>query len=47
MWSKGAVVIVKHGDEAMADAIEKGLDLIPYKPNDIALQEVEDLKRDN
>lgn len=47
MWSKGAVVIVKRGDEAMADAIEKGLDLIPYKPNDINLQEVEDLKRDN
>lgn len=27
MWSKGAVVIIKHGDEAMADAMEKGLDI--------------------
>ena len=27
MWSKGAVVIVKHGDEAMAEALEKGLDI--------------------
>lgn len=25
MWSKGAVVIVKRGDEAMADMITKGL----------------------
>ena len=27
MWSKGAVVIVKRGDEAMADALERGLDI--------------------
>lgn len=27
MWSKGAVVVVKHGDEAMADAMEKGLEI--------------------
>lgn len=27
MWSKGAVVVVKRGDAAMADAIEKGLDI--------------------
>lgn len=25
MWSKGAVVVKKHGDDAMADAIEKGI----------------------
>ena len=25
MWSKGAVVIIKRGDEAMADIITKGL----------------------
>ncbi len=33
MWSKGAVVVVKRGDKAMADAIEKGLD-IRYTNND-------------
>lgn len=27
MWSKGAVVIVKHGDTEMANAIEKSLDI--------------------
>lgn len=27
MWSKGAVVIVKRGDEEMANAIERGLDI--------------------
>lgn len=42
MWSKGAVVIVKRGDEAMANAIEKGLDL-----KMVPVEEVEDMKRDN
>lgn len=27
MWSKGAVVIVKHGDEEMANAMENALDI--------------------
>ncbi len=41
MWSKGAVVIVKRGDEAMASAIEGGLDIqaVPKK-------DVEALERD-
>lgn len=30
MWSKGAVVIVKHGDLAMADAIEKGVGSVQF-----------------
>ena len=31
MWKKGAVVIVKHGDEAMADAMAS-----PFEQNDIS-----------
>lgn len=46
MWSKGAVVILKHGDEAMANSMIKGVDA------GMALQrvnsrEVETLRRDN
>lgn len=35
MWSKGAVVIVKHGDEAMADAMASSFE----KKNDISDEE--------
>ena len=41
-WSKGAVVIKKHGDEEWADAMEKALDI--QRASD---KEVEELKRDN
>lgn len=42
MWSKGAVVIVKRGDEAMANSIEEGLGL-----KMVPVEQVEDMKRDN
>lgn len=41
-WSKGAVVVVKRGDDAIADAIEKGMDIQTYSK-----EEVEDMKREN
>ena len=47
MWSKGAVVIVKRGDEALADAIEKGLDITTIESNGDAAEEVANLKRAN
>lgn len=40
-WSKGAVVIVKHGDHEMADAIEQGIAI--YKASKA---EVEEMERD-
>jgi len=42
MWSKGAVVVVKRGDEAMANAIEEGMSLAL-----VSSKEVEDIKREN
>ena len=47
MWSKGAVVIVKRGDEAMADAIEQGLNIPEVDNSMIDTTEIENLKRDN
>ena len=41
-WSKGAVVIKKHGDEAWANEMEKALDI--RKATD---KEKEELERDN
>ena len=41
MWSKGAVVIVKHGDEAIADAVAKGIDI-----QTVAKSDVEKIERD-
>lgn len=32
MWSKGAVVIVKHGDREMANAMEQGLMVASLPP---------------
>lgn len=32
MWSKGAVVIIKHGDEEIANGIESGISLKQPKP---------------
>lgn len=42
MWDKGAVVILKRGDEAMADSIEDAMtkSLVP-------LEEMEKVKREN
>lgn len=31
MWSKGAVVIVKHGDTDIANAIRSGMEIIPNR----------------
>lgn len=39
-WSKGAVVIIKHGDKEMADAIENGIHI--KKATD---KEIEELKK--
>lgn len=44
-WSKGAVVIKKHGDEEWADAIEKSLNI--KRASDKELKELEELRRDN
>ena len=41
-WSKGAVVIKKHGDEEMADAIEKAINV--KKASD---KEINELEREN
>lgn len=41
-WTKGAVVIVKHGDDAIADAIEKGMDIQTYSK-----KEVKEMEREN
>ena len=40
-WKKGAVVIIKHGDEDFADAIEDGLNIQKVTPG-----EVEELKQE-
>lgn len=42
MWSKGAVVIVKHGDQDWADSIEQTIAI-----RKASNQEVEELKREN
>lgn len=44
-WSKGAVVIKKHGDEEWADVIEKSLNI--KRASDKELKELEELRRDN
>lgn len=41
-WKKGAVVIVKRGDEEWADAIEEGLNI-----QKASRKEVEELKNEN
>lgn len=42
MWSKGAVVIKKHGDQKIADAIADGMTL-----QLVSADEFEDMKREN
>lgn len=39
MWSKGAVVIVKRGDDEIASAIEKALDIRTKDPKLLTKQE--------
>lgn len=43
MWSKGAVVIVKHGDQEWADSIEQALAI--RRASEKELRELEELKR--
>jgi hypothetical protein len=45
MWSKGAVVIIKRGDEAMADIIAKGLNVEESVAENA--DEIENLKMQN
>lgn len=47
MWSRGAVVIIKRGDEALADAIEKGLDISSNVPEEAISEEIKNLKCEN
>lgn len=42
MWTKGAVVIVKHGDEGMANGMAKAI-----APSYVDQREMERLRRDN
>ena len=44
-WNKGAVVIVKHGDEDMANAIEGGLNVKKISVGQS--EELEQLKKEN
>lgn len=48
-WKKGAVVIIKHGDEDFADAIEDGLNIQKITPGEVEelKQEIEKLKKEN
>ena len=41
-WSKGAVVIVKHGDQEWADAIEKSMNI-----QKASIKEVEEMQKSN
>lgn len=42
MWSKGAVVVVKHGDAALSNQMEQGLGF-----QSVSIKRLESLERDN
>lgn len=42
MWSRGGVVIVKRGDEAITDAIEQGMDILVSDTTDEDTKKIKD-----